>query len=126
MGSRSRQNVLSYSSCSRNTGTLLSGRLDINQRGGGQGGEQMQAECAFHTSCSRNKGTLLSGRLEKNQSGWGREGGGGGKKRGRQNVLSYSWLFQKHRNSSVRKVRIKQRGGGRAGSRHRQNMLSYS
>ena len=33
--------------CPKNTGTLLSGRLEINQRGRGQGGEQTQAECAF-------------------------------------------------------------------------------
>ena len=37
--------------CSRNTGTLLSGRLELNKRGGvgggGQGREQIQAECAF-------------------------------------------------------------------------------
>ena len=40
VGSRHRQNVLSYSWCSRNTGTLLSGRLDINQRGGGKAGSR--------------------------------------------------------------------------------------
>ena len=33
--------------CSRNTGTFLSGRFEINQRARGQGGEQIKAECAF-------------------------------------------------------------------------------
>ena len=36
-----------HTSCSKNKGTLLSGRLEINQRGRGQGGEQKQAKCAF-------------------------------------------------------------------------------
>ena len=53
--------------------------------------------CLHTPGCPRNTGTLLSGRLEINQSGGGRA-----RSRHRQNVLSYSWLFQKHRNFSVR------------------------
>ena len=53
--------------CYKNTGTLLSGRLEINQRDGGGLGADTGRMCLHTPGCSRNTQTLLSGRLEINQ-----------------------------------------------------------
>ena len=95
--------------CSRNTETLLSCRLEKNQRDGDGLGADTGRICLHTPGCSRNTETLTE-RLEMNQRVEGRAGS-----RCRLNVLSYFWLLQKHRHSSVRYVRDKSEEWGQDG-----------